>query len=120
MQDLEVNGILDVDKLTHEEKRRALRAVNLIKLKRCGKVKGRMCANGAPHRKFIPREEAKSQTVSLDGLLYTVLTAAHEHCNVISFDVPGAFLQAYIPHDEFGILKLEGRFVDIMCNVNPE
>jgi len=120
MQDLQVLGNTNYDLLSNDQKRRALRAVNLIKLKRTGTVKGRMCANGAPHRKFIPREEAKSPTVSLDGLMYTALTAAHEKRKVVSFDVPGAFLQADIPKDKFRLLKLEGKYVDIMCEVNPE
>lgn len=120
MQELNVLGSLDPDKLTPEEKCSALRAVNLIKLKRCGKVKGRMCANGAPHRNFIPREEAKSPTVSQDGLLCMAIIAAHERRKVGSFDVPGAYLQADVPSDKFRILKLDGKYVDIMCEVNLE
>ena len=115
MQDLRVLGDINYDTLLSDQKKKALRAVNLIKLKRCGKVKGRMCANGAPHRKFIPREEANSPTVSLDGLMYMALTAAHEKRKVVSFDVPGAFLQADIPKDKFRLLKLEDKYVDIMC-----
>ena len=44
---------LDPYKLTTQEKREALEAVNLIKEKRCGKLKGRTCANGARQRRFI-------------------------------------------------------------------
>ena len=120
MQDLKVLGGVDVDKLTYKDKKKALRAVNLIKLKRCGKVKGRMCANGAHQRKFILREEAKSPTVSLDGLLLTAMIAAYEKRNVVTFDIPSAFLQADIAKDKLRILKLEGKYVDIMCEVNPE
>ena len=47
---------IDPDALTKEQKQKALRAVNLIKQERTGSIKGRMCANGAPHRKFVPRE----------------------------------------------------------------
>ena len=120
MQDMEVLGALDPDQLSNDQKRRALRAINLIKIKRCGKVKGRMCANGAPHRKFVPREEAKSPTVSTDGLFSTAVIAAHEKRHVITFDVPGAYLHANIPDGKFRILMLEGKYVEIMCSVNPE
>ena len=48
----------DLDSLKSEHKKKSLRAVNLIKPKRIGKLKVRMCANGVPHRKFVPREEA--------------------------------------------------------------
>ena len=37
-----------------------------------------------------------------------------------SFDVPGAYLHADIPDDKFVLLKIEGEFVDIMIEVNPE
>lgn len=117
---MEVLGALDPDQLSNDQKRRALRAINLIKFKRCGKVKGQFCANGAPHQKFIPREEAKSPTVSTDGLFGMALIAAHEKRHVITFDVPGAYLHAGIPEGKFRILKLEGKYVDIMCSVNPE
>jgi len=83
-------------------------------------MKGRMCGNGAPHHKFVPREEAKSPTVSLDGLLCMALIVAHERRKVVLFHVPGAFLQADIPKDKFRLLKLDEKYVDIMCEVNTE
>lgn len=61
MDDKSVLGVVDPDALTPEQKKKALKTVNLIKQKRDGKVKGRMCANGAPHRSFVPREEARSK-----------------------------------------------------------
>ena len=48
-----------------------------------------------------------------------VQNAFEEHDTAI-FDVPGAYLHAKIPDDKFAILKIEGEFVDIMCEVNPE
>ena len=52
--DLQVLGTLDPDKLTMSQKKNALRAINLIKVKRCGKVKGRTCADGSGQRKYVP------------------------------------------------------------------
>ena len=40
LDDLIVLGRIDPDSLTPEQKKKALRAVNLIKIKICGKVKG--------------------------------------------------------------------------------
>ena len=37
---------VDPDSLTAEQKQKSLRSVNIIKLKRSGKLKGRMCDNG--------------------------------------------------------------------------
>ncbi|GFH61250.1 hypothetical protein CTEN210_17726 [Chaetoceros tenuissimus] len=117
---LKVVGRFDKRKLTRELKRKALRAVNLIKKKRCGTIKGRTCTNGAPHRKFVPREEASSPTLRIESLMGLILFAAVEKRDVAIFDVPGAYLHAELGEDKFVLLKLEGDFVRIMCDVNPE
>ena len=49
MEDMALLEIVEPNSLTSEQKCKALRAVNLIKQKRNLKIKGRMCANGAPH-----------------------------------------------------------------------
>ena len=79
-----------------------------------------MCANGAPHRKFVPREEARSPTLSLEALIMSLTIDAHEHQKVTVFDVPGAYLQTDLPKDKFVLLMLEDQFVDIMCSINPK
>ena len=120
LDDLEVLGILNPDMLTHEQKRDALRAINLIKIKRDGNVKGRTCADGSSQRKYVPREEATSPTIALKSIMALLLINAYEERDVAIFDVPGAYLHADVPKTKFAILKIEGKFADIMCNVNPE
>ena len=46
----------NLDVLTPEQKRKSLRAVNLVKEKGFGKIKGRTCDDGSTHRGYIPRE----------------------------------------------------------------
>ena len=120
MEDMAVLELVNPDSLTSEQKYKALRAVNLIKQKRNLKIKGRMCANGAPHRKFVPREEARSPTISLDALVASMMIDSYERRKVAVFDIPGAYLQTDLPDDKFALLKLEGQFVDIMCEINSE
>jgi hypothetical protein len=120
LNDMAVFGKLNPDTLTSPEKKGALRAINLIKKKRNGDIKGRTCADGRPQRNYIPREEATSPTVSMEGLMASLVIDAHERRAVAIFDVPGAYLNADMPKDKFVLLKLEGKFVDIMCEVNPE
>ena len=108
------------DALTKGVKQRALRAMNLIKQKCTGSNKGRMCANGAPHWKFVPREEARSPNLSLEVLIMSLTIYAHECQRVTVFDVPVASLQTYLPKDKFLLLMLEDQFWDIMCIINPE
>jgi hypothetical protein len=119
LNDMTVFGRTDPDALTSSQKKGALRAVNLIKEKRCGRLKGRACADGSKQKSYIPREEATSPTVSMEALTASLVIDAHEKRAVSIFDVPGAYLNADMPEDKFVLLKLEGAFVDIMCEVNP-
>ena len=82
-------------KINNEEKKRALDAVNLIKKKRCGKIKGKTCADGSKQKYFLRHNESiSSPTVSLEGIIGLLLIGAHEGRDVAIFDVPGSYLQA--------------------------
>ena len=50
----------------------------------------------------------------------TLMMGAHEGREFISFDVPGAFLQAELPNDKLVLLKFRGeKMVDLMCEADP-
>ena len=116
-----VFGTINPNTLTREEKRRALEAVNLIKKKRCGKIKGRTCANGSKQKRYLKHGETiSSPTVSLEAIVGTLLIDAKEGRDVAIFDVPGAFLQAEMPADKKLLMIFRDEFVDIMCEVNPD
>ena len=117
---LNVFGSLNPDSLSREEKRKALRAINLIKQKRCGRIKARTCADGRPQRSYVPRDEAASPTVSMEALLTTLTIDAKEKRDVAVFDVPSAYLHAEMPASKKVTMKLEDKFVNIMCNVSPK
>ena len=60
---------MNPDNIPEVEKKKALDAVNLIELKRDGRVKARSCANGSKQRKFLKEyDSVASPTVSLEGL----------------------------------------------------
>ena len=50
IENTKVMGALDPDSLTKSQKRGALCAINLIKGKSCGKLKGGTCADGRSQR----------------------------------------------------------------------
>ena len=77
--------------VTPEHRKKALRLVQLIKEKRCGKIKGRTCADGRKQRDYISRDEAKSPTVSQEALILSCVTDAHGGRVVVTAEVPGAF-----------------------------
>ena len=115
---------IDPTSLSFSEKKRALPAVNLIKEKWNGDLKGRTCADGSRQRRYLKQDESvASPTASLESLIVTLLIDAYEGRYVGTYDVPGAYLQASLspkPGNERVLMRLVGNFVDIMCKVNPE
>jgi hypothetical protein len=102
--------------LTRNEKRGALRAISVVKEKRCGRIKGRTVADGRPQRELYSKDETSSPTVSTDALMLSLLIDAHERRDVATADVAGAYLHANM--EDFTLLKMEGESVDIMCSVD--
>ena len=56
----------------------------------------------------------------MEAILVTLLIDAQEGRFVSITDVPGAYLHAKMPEGKLVLMWLVGRFVDIMCKVNPE
>ena len=107
--------------LTENDKKRALDTVNLIKVKRSGTVKGRTCANGSKEQYYLPEgDSVASPTASIEAIVSTLLIDIFEGRDVAIYDIPGAYLHAEMPEEHRVILKIKGKFVDIMCRVNPE
>ena len=102
--------------LTPKTRAQALRCVNLIKEKRCGKIKGRTCADGRPQRQLYERSETSSPTASSDAIMLTLIIDAMENRDVATADVAGAYLNADM--DDYVLMRLEGEDVDLMCDVN--
>jgi hypothetical protein len=115
LHDLGVFEGQHVASLTKHQKRAALRAISVIKEKRCGKIKGRTVADGRPQRALYTKDETSSPTVSTDALMMSIMIDACERRDVATADVAGAYLHASM--DDFTLLKLEGASVDIMCDV---
>lgn len=65
--------------------------------KRDGRIKGRACANGSNQRSFIDKDEASSPTVATEAVLITGVIDAHENRDVMTLDVPNAFVQTSLP-----------------------
>ena len=119
LEDMKLMKGLNPGSLTRSQKRGALRAINSIKEKRRGKLKGRTCADGQPQRCYKTKEDSSSPTISLEALFTILIIDAQEGRDVEIFDVPGSYLNSDMPEDKFVLLKIEGNFVDIMGEVNP-
>jgi hypothetical protein len=78
-----------------------------IKEKHCGTIsKGRGCADGRKQRLYKTKEETSSPTVRTESLLLSCVTDAKEGRQVITCDVPGAFMQVDV--DEVVHVRLAG------------
>ena len=118
LEDLSVYQSVDPKKLTREQRMAALRAINLIKEKRDGRLKCRTVADGRSQRTLYDKSETASPTVSSDALILSIIIDAHEQCDVATADVAGAYLKAFM--DDFVLMKFTGESVDILCKMNPE
>ena len=107
---------VDAKALSREQKYAALRAINLIKEKRSGKLKGRTCADGRSQRGQYTKEQTASPTISTDALMLSLIIDSVEERDVATADVVGAYLLADM--DDFVLVKLTGDAVDIMCKAN--
>ena len=105
------------DSLDPDVTRQALRCINVIKQKRCGKIKGRTCADGRPQRNLYDKSETSSPTASADAIMLTLIVDALERRDVATADVAGAYLNANM--DDYVLMKLEGEDARLMCDVNP-
>ena len=89
-----------------------------LKRKRCGKVKGRGCADGRKQRAYISKEESTAPTVCTEAVFLTAVIDALEGREVVVLDVPGAFMQADI--DELVHIRFTGEMVSMLLQINSE
>lgn len=68
-----VFSLKKADNLSGPQKKAALRAINLIKEKRDGALKGQSCADGSSQRSLYTKEESVSSTVSNDSLMLSLM-----------------------------------------------
>jgi hypothetical protein len=110
--------------MTQSERRKAQQALMFISQKRDGTIKGRMVYNGKPTREWISREDSSSPTAALESIMITALIDAVEKRDVMTCDIPNAFIQALMPEMKDGeervMMKITGVLVDILVELNPQ
>jgi hypothetical protein len=118
LHDRKVMMPVDAETLSVEDKRKALEYLMFLKEKRCGKIKGRGCADGRKQRLYTTKEEASSPTVAIESILLSCVIDAEEGRHVATADIPSAFMQ--VDMDEMVHMRLEGTMVDLLLKVAPE
>jgi hypothetical protein len=102
------------------ERKRAMESLLFLTEKRDGMIKAQTCTNGSTQHKYIPREEASSPTASTEAILITGVLDAKQRRDVMTLDIPNAFMQTPVPKSgEKIIMKIRGRLVDILTEICP-
>jgi hypothetical protein len=117
LEDLNAYESINAASLTKKQRKEALRAINLLKEKRDGSLKGRTVADGRPQRTMYDKSQTASPTVSTDALMLSIIVDAKEARDVATADVVAAYLKAFM--DDFVIMKFTGESVDILCKMSP-
>ena len=118
LHDCDVMKPIHKNCLTTEQRREALAYLMFLKHKRCGKIKGRGCADGCKQRAYITKEDSTAPTVSTEAVFLTAVIDAMEGWNVVVLDVPGAFMQAEI--DELVHVRFTGAMVTLLLEIDYE
>ena len=88
--------------LIYEQRRRSLAYLMFLKLKSDEvTIKGRGYAYGRKQRDWLSKEDTSSPTVSTEGLMLSCIIDEMEGREVVTADIPGAFLQT--DYDKRGI-----------------
>ena len=115
---------IDVATMTIKEKQKTVDALMFLGEKRDKSVKGRMVYNGKPTREWLSREDSTSPTAALESIMLTAIVDAKEGRDVMSCDIPNAFIQTKLPNikegDERVIMKITGVLVDLLVDISPE
>ena len=113
-----------IAELTGIERRKAQQALMFLGEKRDGTIKGRMVYNGKPTREWLSREDSASPTAALESIMLTAVIDATEERDIMTCDIPNAFIQALMPEVKDGnervMMKITGVLVDMLVELNPE
>jgi hypothetical protein len=72
----------------------------------------------------LSREDSTSPTAALESIMLTAIVDAKEGRDVMSCDIPNAFIQTKLAELEPGearvVMKITGVLVDLLVNISPE
>jgi len=82
-------------------------------------VKARTLANGSFHRNYYDKAENASWTAPIDLILMTATIDAEAKLDVATIDIPNAFIQTVVIHEEENriVMKIRGTLVEILVNI---
>ena len=88
--------------------------------KRNGTIKARVSANRSIQRSDNDKYDATCPTVTTEALMTTVVIDAKQNREIITLDIPNAFVQTPVPKsEEKVIMRITGLLVDYLENLFP-
>ena len=114
--DMDTIEPMNPNNMSKEDVDGALEYLMFLKEKRCGKIKGRGCADGRPQRLYTGKDESPSKTVTVESVMLTSMVDAMERRDVATVDIPGAFLQTDM--NELVYMVIRGKLVDTLLKNN--
>ena len=119
IQQLHDRGVLRAvhkSDLTWDQIKEALGYLMFLKRKRCGKIKGRGCADGRKQRSYINKEQSASPTVASESVFITAIIDALERRVVVVADIPGAFMHSDMDPEVY--MRLDGLMAELLLEVD--
>ena len=89
-----------------------------LKQNRTGKIKARECADGKLQQEYIGEGEASFPTISIYALFTSFKTNTIDKRQVMTCDIPGAFLQSDWPSNKPTYLKFDDIMVDMLLEID--
>jgi hypothetical protein len=104
------------------KRQKAQMALMFLTEKRDKSVKGRMVYNGKPTREWLSLKDAASPTAALESIMITGVIEAKEERDIMTCDIPNAFIQALLPKNDPGedrvVMKITGVLVNMLVTIN--
>ncbi|CAJ1970333.1 unnamed protein product [Cylindrotheca closterium] len=114
-----------VKEMTASEQKKAQSAMMLLAEKQFKKkIKGCLLYRGDRTREWLLQEDTASPTALQEAITTTCVIDAHESRDIMTMDVPNAFIQTYMPEAKEGedciYMKITGMMVQILIDMAPE
>ena len=110
-------GETEYEKLTQEDKDKALPILMFMIMKRNGSLKSRGVANGSVQRLYTNKEDVSSPTPDFYSFKFIAAIIAKECRDAASVDLPGFFLQT--DQEERILLKVTGAIALLLVESEP-
>jgi hypothetical protein len=121
LNEREVFKPISIQTMTHQEKRRAMDSLIFLVEKRDGRIKARACANGSTQRSYIGKEDTTSPTVLTEAILITAAIEADQQRDVMTVDIPNAFVQTEIKDTKEKItMKIKGKLAEMLILLDEQ